>query len=121
MLLCDLSPLIAVVPVNLSFESFVLDHTTSALLLETIFFLSKKHAIYAYILSIWLTLIVACHYTNIILCRPLFSDSSLMTTGPVLTTGHLPGERTSLYTLASFTPSLDTFVLDISLIEVSKI
>ena len=30
----------------------------------------------------WLTLNVACHCTNIILCQPLVLDSSLMTTRP---------------------------------------
>ena len=46
-----LSPLIAVMRANLSFESFALDHTTFALLLETTLFLSKKHEISVYLLS----------------------------------------------------------------------
>ena len=47
----SLSPLIAVVTATLLFESFVLDHTTFAVLLETTLFLSKKHAISVYIFS----------------------------------------------------------------------
>ena len=43
-----------------------------------------------------------------------------MKTGPILTTGHLAGERHLLYSPALFTLLLDTFVLDISLIEVSE-
>ena len=44
-----------------------------------------------------------------------------MTPGPrVLTTGQLPGERPSVYTPVSLTLLLDTFVLDMSLIDVSK-
>ena len=40
---------VIVVTANLSFESFALDHTTFALLLETTLVLSKKHAISVYI------------------------------------------------------------------------
>ena len=47
----SLSSVIAIVTTNFSFESFVLDHKTFALLLETTLFLSKKHAISVYILS----------------------------------------------------------------------
>ena len=47
----SLSPLIAVVTANLSFESFALDQTTFALLLEVTLSLSKKHVISVYILS----------------------------------------------------------------------
>ena len=60
--------------------------------LEQPFFFPKSMQSLSISSHTWLTLIVACHYTNIILCRPLFSDSSLMTTGPVRPNYGTPAE-----------------------------
>ena len=83
--------LTAVVTANLSFESFVFDQATFAFLLEATLFLSKKRAISVNIFSqLAVILVVACHYTDIILCRPLLSDRSLMRIGHV---GSNPGRH----------------------------
>ena len=98
---------------NLSFESFVLDRTTFALLFKTTLFLSKKHRISVYILS---------HLTGFDSSMSLHKYYLASNTffGKYLTTGHLPGKRPSLYSPASFMSLLDTFILDILLIEVGN-
>ena len=67
-----------------------------------------------------MTLIVACHYTNIILCQPPFWESSLMKTGPARPNHGTPAGRDFHYTFQPHSSSLDTFVIDISLIEVKE-
>ena len=100
----SLSPLIAVVTATLLFESFVLDHTTFAVLLETTLFFQKSMQSLSISSHTWLPLIVVCHYTNIILCRPLFSNGSLMTTGPKRPNHRTPARQ-------------ETFVIHSSLIH----
>ena len=97
--------------VNLSFESFTLDHSTFALLLQATLFLSKKHGISIYILSHLADLdssmsfhkyyIVSTHFFG-----QRFEDNH----------GTPAGETRSLYTPASFMPLLDPFVWGILLL-----
>ena len=87
-----LSPLIAFVTINFSFESFALYHTTFTLLLETILF-SKNHAISAYILSHLDDFGSSMSLHKYYLVLTTFLDSSFMKTNSACPNDGTPASR----------------------------
>ena len=94
----SLSLLISAVTANLTFEPFALDQKTFALLLETTLFLSKRHAISAYILSHLTDFHSSMSLHKYCLVSTIFSDSSLMTTRPTRPNHGTPAGRETFTT-----------------------
>ena len=75
------SPLIAVVTTNLLNHLHLITQPLLSYVKQH-FFLPKNMQSLSMSSHTWLTFVVACHYANIIFCRLLVLDSSLITTGP---------------------------------------
>ena len=111
----------AVMTGNLSFNHLCLITQPLSFYLKQPFFFPKRLQPLSLSSQNWLTLVLACRYTNVFLRRPLLLDSSLMTTRPVRPNHGTPARRETFIIHSSLIHAiLDTFVLDIWLIKVRE-